>query len=56
MELALSAKLQDHHGDDLFLVLLMAAIGVAINPAAAFAIGLPTAYAFKRGWLSLHNS
>lgn len=56
IELALSAKLQDHHGDDLFLVLLMAAIGVAINPAAAFAIGLPTAYAFKRGWLSLHNS
>jgi predicted benzoate:H+ symporter BenE len=56
VELALSAKLQTHEGEDLFLVLLMAAIGVAINPAAAFAVGLPTAYAFKRGWLALRNS
>jgi hypothetical protein len=55
IELALSAKLQEHEGEDLFLVLLMAAIGVALNPAAAFAVGLPTAYAFKRGWLSLHT-
>ena len=29
----------------------MAAIGVALNPAAAFAVGLPIAYAFKRQWL-----
>jgi hypothetical protein len=28
--------------------LLMAAIGVALNPVAAFAVGLPLAYAFKQ--------
>jgi predicted benzoate:H+ symporter BenE len=56
IELALSAKLQEHENEDLFLVLLMAAIGVALNPAAAFVVGLPIAYAFKRGWLSLHKS
>jgi predicted benzoate:H+ symporter BenE len=56
IELALSAKLQEYEGEDLFLVLLMAAIGVALNPAAAFAVGLPVAYGFKRGWLSLHHS
>jgi hypothetical protein len=55
IELALSSKLQEHAGSDLFLVLLMAAIGVTFNPAVAFAVGLPTAYAFKRGWLSLHT-
>jgi len=51
IELALSSKLHEHQGGDLFLVLLMAAIGVALNPAAAFAVGLPVAYAFKREWL-----
>ena len=51
IELALSAKLHEHQDGDLFLVLLMAAIGVALNPAAAFAVGLPIAYAFKREWL-----
>ena len=51
IELALSSKLHEHQGGDLFLILLMAAIGVALNPAAAFAVGLPIAYAFKRGWL-----
>ena len=51
IELALSSKLHEHQGGDLFLVLLMAAIGVALNPAAAFAVGLPIAYAFKREWL-----
>jgi SulP family sulfate permease len=56
IELALSSKLQEHKNEDLFLVLLMAAIGVALNPAAAFVVGLPTAYAFKRGWLSLHKA
>ena len=45
IELAFSAKLHEQKGEDLFLVLLIAAIGVAINPAAAFAVGLPTAYA-----------
>ena len=49
IELALSARLQDHGGEDLFLVLLMAAIGVALNPAAAFAVGLQLAYAFRHG-------
>jgi hypothetical protein len=29
----------------------MAAIGVALNPAAAFAVGLPMAYAFKHEWI-----
>jgi len=33
--------------------LLMAAISVALNPAAAFAVGLPLAYAFKRKWLKI---
>jgi len=33
IELALSSKLHEHHGGDLFLVLLMTAIGVALNPA-----------------------
>ena len=53
IELALSSKLQEHQGGELFLVLLMAAIGVALNPAAAFAVGLPIAYAFKRGWMKI---
>ena len=53
LELALSSKPQDYHGGDLFLVLLMAAISVALNPFAAFAVGLPLAYAFKRGWLKI---
>jgi SulP family sulfate permease len=51
IELALSSKIHEHQGSDLFLVLLIAAIGVALNPAAAFAVGLPIAYAFKRGWI-----
>ncbi len=53
IELALSSKPQDYRDADLFLVLLMAAIGVALNPAAAFAVGLPLAYAIKRKWLSV---
>jgi sulfate permease, SulP family len=51
LELALSSKLQDYWNGDLFLVLLMAAIGVALNPVAAFAMGLPLAYALKHEWL-----
>ncbi|HEX3972818.1 MAG TPA: putative sulfate/molybdate transporter [Stellaceae bacterium] len=54
IELALSAKPQEYRDTDLFLVLLMAAVGVALNPAAAFVVGWPLAIAFKRGWLSLH--
>ena len=53
IDLALSSKLHEYQGGDLFLVLLMAAIGVALNPAAAFAVGLPIAYAFKRGWVRI---
>jgi hypothetical protein len=53
IELAQSAKLLEYQGADLFLVLLTAAIGVALNPAAAFAVGLPIAYAFKRPWLRI---
>ena len=49
--LALSSKLHEHQGGDLFLVLLMAAIGVALNPAAAFAFGLPIAYALQHEWI-----
>jgi hypothetical protein len=53
IELALSSKLHENQGGDLFLVLLMAAIGVALNPAAPFAVGLPIAYAFRRGWIRI---
>ena len=53
LELALSSKLHEHHGGDLFLVLLMAAIGVALNPVAAFAVGLPIAYSLQRGWIMI---
>jgi hypothetical protein len=53
IELALSSKVKDDDGEVLFL---MAAIGVALNPAAAFAVGFPAAYAFERRWLSLHNT
>src|ERR1700730_16646702 len=48
LELALSSKPQEYRDGDLFLVLLMAAVGVALNPAAAFAVGLPLAYALKQ--------
>src|SRR5438270_2671585 len=45
LELALSSKPQEYRNGDLFLVLLIAAIGVALNPVAVFAVGLPLAYA-----------
>ena len=53
IDLALSSRPGDYRDADLFLVLLMAAIGVAVNPAAAFAVGLPLAYAFKHRWLKV---
>ena len=53
MELALSSRLHQYQRGDLFLVLLMAAIGVGLNPAAAFAVGLPIAYALERGWIRI---
>jgi SulP family sulfate permease len=51
IELALSSKPQDYCDAELFFVLLMAAIGGALNPVAAFAVGLPIAYGLKRGWV-----
>ena len=53
IDLALSSRPGDYKGADLFLVILMAAIGVAVNPAVAFAVGLPLAYAVKHGWLKV---
>lgn len=53
LELALSSKISEYRRGDLFLVLLMAAIGIALNPAAAFAVGLPIAYALERGWIGI---
>jgi sulfate permease, SulP family len=51
IDLALSSKPGRYKSTELFLVLLMAAIGVAVNPAVAFAVGLPLAYGVKHGWL-----
>jgi hypothetical protein len=51
IDLALSSKPGRYEGTELFLVLLMAAIGVAVNPAVAFAVGLPLAYGVEQGWL-----
>ncbi len=53
IDLALSSKPGSYKDADLFLVLLMAAIGVAVNPAAAFAVGVPLAYGVKHGWLKV---
>lgn len=53
VELARSSKPQDYHEVDLFVVLLMTVICLAFNPAVAFAIGVPLAYASQRGWLSI---
>jgi len=53
IELALSSKPRDYHDAELFLVLLMAAIGVALNPAAAFVVGLPIAYGLRQGRLKV---
>ncbi len=53
IDLAQSSKPQRYRDEELFIVLTLAAIGVALNPAIAFAIGLPLAYAAQRGWLRL---
>ena len=53
IDLALSSKPASYQGADLFLVVLMAAVGVAVNPAAAFAIGVPLAYGIRHGWLKV---
>jgi sulfate permease, SulP family len=48
LELALLSKPHEYRDGDLFVVLLTAAIGIALNPVAAFVVGLPLAYAFKQ--------
>jgi hypothetical protein len=53
VELALSAKPQGYAGSDLFVVLIVAAVSVASNPAVAFVAGLPLAYAVRRGLVRL---
>jgi predicted benzoate:H+ symporter BenE len=51
IDLAVSSRPGRFKDEDLFLVLLMAAIGVALNPAAAFVVGVPLAYGIKRHWV-----
>lgn len=53
IDLALSSKPGQYKDAELFLVLLMAAIGVAVNPAIAFAVGMPLAFGTKHGWFRL---
>lgn len=53
IELALAARLQEYNGSDAFLVLGVAAIGIATNPAIAFVLGLLLALALRRGWVRL---
>ncbi len=51
IDLAVSARPGRFKDENLFLVLLMAAVSVAINPAAAFVVGVPLAYGIKRHWV-----
>lgn len=51
VDLAVSSRPGRFKDENLFLVLLMAAIAVAINPAAAFVVGVPLAYGIKRHWV-----
>lgn len=51
--LVLPAKPQRYQDPELFLVLPMLAISVALKPAVALAVGLPFAVARRRGWLGL---
>ena len=53
LDLAQSSKPQSYEGPELFIVFLMAAIGIVFNPAAAFAAGLPLALALRR-WRPKH--
>lgn len=53
LELALSSRPQTYSGGDMFIVLMVAAISVATNPAIAFVVGLPLANALRRGWVRL---
>jgi MFS superfamily sulfate permease-like transporter len=49
LELAISASLPRYNEGELFVILVIAAVSVASNPAVAFALGLPLAYALQRG-------
>ncbi len=53
LDLALSSKPGRFAPPELLLVLLMAILSVATNPAVAFAVGLPLALAQERRWLKL---
>ena len=48
LELALSSKPQSYAGEQLVVVLIVAAVSVATNPAIAFVLGLPLAVAVRR--------
>ena len=51
LDLAQSSKPASYRDGELFLVLLIAAVAVATNPAVAFAVGVPLAFGMKQGWL-----
>ena len=51
IDLAAASRPGRFKDENLFLVLLMAAVGVAINPAAAFVVGVPLAYGVKHHWV-----
>ena len=50
---AIVRDLRKHKDAAPFLVLLLTAIGVTLNPAVAFAAGVPMACALDRGWFRL---
>jgi len=56
IELALSSNPGNYHDEELYLVLLMATIGVAVNPAVAVVVGTPIAYGLKSGWLKVSRA
>lgn len=53
LELAASSRPQRFEPGEVFILLAMAVVAVAANPAAAFAVGFPLAVAVRRGWLRL---
>ncbi|MDP9350441.1 MAG: putative sulfate/molybdate transporter, partial [Chloroflexota bacterium] len=53
VELASSSRLQSYQGTELFTVLAVGAVSAAANPAVAFALAIPLAYAVQRGIVRL---
>ncbi len=53
LELAVSARAERFKGTEVFVVLLVAAAGVAANPAIGFVVGIAMAAALHRGWWRL---